>query len=468
MRPALRALLTLAPCLALAATAFAQGDTPVFPGAEGFGTTTPAGRGGQVYVVSDLGDSGTGTLRDCVEHRAPDPDYEGDARVCIFHTSGTITLESNLVVRKPYLTIAGQTAPSPGIFLQGKTLVVANTHDVLIQHLAMGPGDDDPDNFDADSLKVTGQADRVVLDHVSAYFSVDETVSFFPGGLNNPESPKDVTISNSIVAYALNRSIHRTDDTHSKSLLVGPLSENITVRRCLIAHGNNRNPRVTGALHCEVLNNLVYNRGVRGLEIEDGRDEYGNPTVHLAVVGNSFWTGQDTGMQPPIIVAEETTQGSTVYLHDNSEDGVLPDDAWDELTVAMADETLEPRIRVEVESYDWGSGAEILVNDAVADAVIATAGSHSGFRGEIDEELMGQVGRAVAGEGTPGNIVNCMNPNGTRRCDNNMGGWPDYPAVVRVLELPPDPDGDAGNGYTNLEVWLHCHARLVEGLECED
>lgn len=120
---------------------------PVLPNAAGFGVETPAGRGGKVYKVTNLKDSGEGSLRACVNASGP--------RVCIFEVSGTIRMGGDLSIKNPNITIAGQTAPSPGILLRGGALRIS-TSDVLVQHLRVRPGDDpegqNPENRDA--LKV--------------------------------------------------------------------------------------------------------------------------------------------------------------------------------------------------------------------------------------------------------------------------------------------------------------------------
>jgi len=105
---------------------------PVVPGLKGFGANTRAGRGGAVYRVTNLAAKGAGSLRACIDAVGP--------RTCIFEVSGTIALTSNLVVRNPYLTIAGQTAPSPGILVRGGAIVIV-AHDVLLQHVHVRAGD---------------------------------------------------------------------------------------------------------------------------------------------------------------------------------------------------------------------------------------------------------------------------------------------------------------------------------------
>jgi hypothetical protein len=126
---------------------------PVFPGAEGFGTTTGAGRGGEVRLVTTLANDGPGSFREAVQMSGP--------RVVVFEVGGVIALLNNIRVTEPYLTIAGQTAPDPGITLIGGGLVVS-THDVLVQHLRSRPGDRDegvePEN--RDGIAVVGYSPR--------------------------------------------------------------------------------------------------------------------------------------------------------------------------------------------------------------------------------------------------------------------------------------------------------------------
>src|SRR5690606_26207994 len=108
------------------------------PGAVGFGTNTPAGRGGSVYRVTNLNNSGSGSLRYGLESVT-------GPRVIIFDVSGVIDLQSDLVIRDDSVgdygnvTVAGQTAPYPGITLKGGGIDI-RSHDVLIQHIAIRPG----------------------------------------------------------------------------------------------------------------------------------------------------------------------------------------------------------------------------------------------------------------------------------------------------------------------------------------
>src|SRR5215813_2417660 len=148
----LLALLALAsPIGALAA------DLPAFPGAEGFGANTPGGRGGKVIFVTNLNDSGAGSFRAACEAEGP--------RIVIFRVSGLITLNSPIVVKNAFLTVAGQSAPGEGICLRNASFVIA-THDVVVRYLRSRLGDQS--GQEADSITLAGGAQNVILDHCSA------------------------------------------------------------------------------------------------------------------------------------------------------------------------------------------------------------------------------------------------------------------------------------------------------------
>src|SRR3989339_986044 len=195
-------------------TRVAGADTnlPILPDARGFGIYTAAGSGrhqaspnSKIYKVINLNASGTGSLKACVDASGP--------RVCVFETSGVIKILSDLKISNPYITIAGQTAPNPGIMIRGAALTVA-THDVLVQHIRVRSGDaaDGPDKSNRDSLKIvnnTGNAYdtyNVIIDHCSFSWSVDEAVSIWH------ENLRDVSFLNSIVSEALYLAGHPEND----------------------------------------------------------------------------------------------------------------------------------------------------------------------------------------------------------------------------------------------------------------
>jgi pectate lyase len=260
-----------------------QTGLPVFPGAEGFGTRTPAGRGGKVIEVTSLADDGPGTLRAAINDPAP--------RIIVFRVGGTIELSGELAVSHPFVTVAGQTAPGGGICVKNAGIGIF-THDVLIQHIRVRPGNEgrgEPDNNDAVSIlgrhgNVAG-AYNVVLDHISASWGEDETVSTWYGA-------HDITISWCIISEALNRSRHRKR-THSAGLLVGDGSEHVSVHHCLLAHNDFRNPLFSSGGTHDFVNNVIYNWGAIPAEIFDQ-----DSNSFLNLVGNTFRPGPSTQLGP--------------------------------------------------------------------------------------------------------------------------------------------------------------------------
>jgi hypothetical protein len=427
------------------------GGVKAFPTAIGFGAKSVGGRGGVVYKVTNLNDAGSGSLRACAEASEP--------RVCVFEVSGTIDLASIIKIKSPYLTIAGQTAPSPGVFVRYNDIEIAGTHDVVIQHIAVGPGDyhattGAPLFSDADGISVRGPSHSVILDHVSIFFGIDQVGSIY---LSAAGAPKDVTIQSSIAAYPLHDSIHFEGVPHAKGILVGPGSERISLIGNIIAHSIDRNPKLTGVIEGEVLNNVIYNWGNDALEFEQGKDafgidvpdEYKNVPVTGAGVGNVFSSGANQA-SGPISIGATTTLTSSVHLADNSLNGAVPGDPWSSAIVKLtqgATVTQSP-------SFSWGSGAPVLPSAQTLASVLATAGAHPAKRHAMNQRVVDEVVTKS------GQVIDCVKPT---TCANSFGGWPVYPSLTQPLQVPPNPGGDDDkDGYTNLEEWLHEFSAAVE------
>src|SRR5262245_30145791 len=276
--------ISIAVAAALAAAAAQQAHAlPVIPGAAGYGTDTPAGRGGAVYRVTNLLESGAGSMKACIDANGP--------RTCIFEVSGVIKLTEDMTIRNGKLTIAGQTAPSPGIMIRGGAFKV-HTSDVLIQHLRFRIGDDPvgPDPSNRDSLKIEGAegapVKNIVIDHCSFSWSIDEVASVW--------GPHDnITFSNNIFSEPLHDSIHPTDDgtaleKHGYGVLLGTSDTGgrVTMVGNLLAHMVERNPLVRSR-ELVFVNNLVYDRTNSDVDLQstDAR------STLTSLVGNEFIKG---------------------------------------------------------------------------------------------------------------------------------------------------------------------------------
>ena len=149
-----------------------------FPTAEGFGANAVGGRGGRVIEVTNLNDSGPGSLRACAEATGP--------RICVFRIGGTIALNSPISINGPnsYLTMAAQTAPGDGIQLKNWYVTIGSgAHDVIIRHLRFREGTDHtPQNINNDCggfvlYGPNGGVSNVVLDHVSVEWVCDDSLN---------------------------------------------------------------------------------------------------------------------------------------------------------------------------------------------------------------------------------------------------------------------------------------------------
>lgn len=416
-------LLTICPCVGNSdsAAAVAETELPVFPGAEGFGTRTPAGRGGNILIVSNLNDSGPGSLREAINTSGP--------RIIVFEVGGSIRLVSDLIVREPFLTLAGQSSPSPGITLIGAGLSV-QTHNVLVQHLRVRVGDLDPGPPPSarDAVNIIGpDAHNVVIDHVSASWAIDENVSTW-GGVNN------VTISNCLISEGLSWSRHESGP-HSKGLLIGDGTRNVTISGNLFAHNADRNPLIKGGSSAVIVNNLMYNPGLdKFVELVD---DYSAGHITASIVGNVFISGPDTPAHAALCKIHRTTSpGTGVYMLDNIYAG--------QKVRNLA--TFDPQLAA---PPVWDGRLGPLSSMEVETRTIGRAGARPIDRDQVDLRTVAEV------QMRNGRIINSQ---------QEVGAWPVQPAVVRPFILPADPHGDPdGNGYSRIEEILHWMATALQG-----
>src|SRR5687768_3951691 len=224
-----------------------QAKIPAFPGAEGGGMYSFGGRGGKVFVVTSLEDSGPGTLREACEAGGP--------RVVVFNVAGIIRLKDKIRVRAPYITINGATAPGDGVCVAGNTFEL-ETHDVIVRHMRFRRGAMDPgDRNDSIGGNPVG---NVMVDHVSASWGLDENMSMYRHMYQPPEGGTplklptvNITIQNSIFSECLNTFNHSFGST------IG--GHNSTFVRNLWANNSGRNPSVGMDGDFTFINNVVFN-----------------------------------------------------------------------------------------------------------------------------------------------------------------------------------------------------------------
>ena len=284
-----------------------QTATREFPGAEGFGAFARGGRGGKVLFVTNLDDSGPGSLREALSARGP--------RTIVFRVGGVIELRKSLVIREPYVTVAGQTAPGDGICIRADssihadTLVLSGTHDVVLRYLRVqqGKGPQEPRPDDGGDCIAAYDSENFIIDHCSTHWGTDETVSV-TGAVDL------YTVQWCIIAEGLNY------ERHSMSTILS--GDRCTWHHNLFAHAGSRNPNFAGQPRCDFRNNVIYNWGHTSGQ--------GNFT-QLNYVGNFLRPGPSTVQKPLKFVASESVAlEDSLYLAGNVMDGSdeLTRDNW--------------------------------------------------------------------------------------------------------------------------------------------
>lgn len=410
---------------------------PAFPGAEGFGSTTPGGRGGRVLFVSNLLDAGPGSFRAACETDGP--------RIVIFRVSGTINLRRNITVRNPFLTVAGQTAPGDGICLRNATFGIA-THDVVVRHMRFRLGDES--RREADAFDILHGARDVVVDHCSASWSVDECLSL--SGNN-----ADITVQWCLIGEALNRSIH-AKGSHgygSLSRANGPVSWHHN----LWIHNNARNPRLGDNYGrgptfptFDVRNNVIYNYGGTASGLTQGR-------LTVNYVANYIRPGPNSRARTPITVG--TPSELQFFVRDNVFEG--HEDMTENNRRFFSAVDIGGSRQVEIVDLPFAAPAVQTVPASEAlELVLTNVGASLPNRDAVDTRLVEHV------RSRGGRIINSQ---------DEVGGWPELkssPAPVdtdadgmpdsweKAHGLNPqntaDANGDSDHdGYRNVEEFLN-------------
>ncbi|MFO7447694.1 MAG: hypothetical protein R6W90_15115 [Ignavibacteriaceae bacterium] len=423
-----------------------------FPGAEGYGKYTSGGRGGKVIEVTNLNDKGDGSFRNAVE--------QAGARIVVFRISGTIALESDLIIRNGDLTIAGQTAPGGGICIKNYQTIV-NAGNVIIRFLRFRLGDETKQ--EADALNIMNSK-NVIIDHCSVSWGIDEVFSFYDN--------ENTTMQWCIISEALNDSYHSKGE-HGYGGIWG--GKNATFHHNLLANNSSRNPRFNGSRTkytsdeelVDFRNNVIYNWGINSA--------YGGEGGSYNIAANYYKPGPATEEKVKSRIIEpwenkgrwyidgNYVAGSPEVTEDNWKGGVQGDFSEDDIKADKPFETMPVEYSNAEEAYE---------------DVLRYAGAILPVRDNADERIINDVmsGTVSAANG----IINSQ---------TQVGGWPE----LQSTEAPADTDHDgmpdnweqkrslniydssdankiAESGYTYIEEYLNELVKIkysdIKGCNC--
>jgi pectate lyase len=420
---------------------------PAFPGAEGFGAGAIGGRGGKVLFVTNLNDSGPGSLRQAVKADGP--------RTVIFRISGTIALISAIVITKPHITIAGQTAPGDGICLKNYALVISADH-VIVRYIRCRPGDDA--KAEGDSISISSGRD-IIVDHCSATWSVDETLSASSRGrLGN------VTVQWCIISESLNNSIHHKGPHGYGSLIRGSFGNGYTFHHNLYAHHHARLPRPGNYNNRSVdpkgfvldfRNNVIYNWAGHAAGYNADGSNGTNSITKMNFVGNYYKAGFNSKGN---LAFSENTTSARAWFSGNCMNGSYPDDPWSLVGFSK----FSPG---DMQAYKLSGPIPVpavKTDDAITAyrRVLAEAGAVLPKRDAVDIRIVDDVkngtGKIIDDEQQVGGWPELKSTKPPE--DSDKDGMPDDWEKQHGLDPGNPADGNADNnadGYTNLEEYLN-------------
>lgn len=406
-------------------------DIPAFPGAEGYGASTPGGRGGKVIAVTNLEASGPGSLRAACEAEGP--------RIVVFKVAGTI--DGDVEIRNDFITIAGQTAPGDGITIKGNLGIDAD--DVVVRYLRV--------RTDRDGDAIGGRYHKnIILDHLSASWSTDEVLSVY--------HCENVTIQWCLMSEACSGS-------HKFGGIWG--SNHGTHHHNLFAHNISRNPRfASGAGFNDFRNNVIYNwqhQSVYGGEAHQvGNDRFdffqGNLVANYYKPGPGTNAGVRGRILDPSTRDGEDDAGKW-WVEGNHVEGSPEVTADNWKGVAKQDDHFRLK-------EPWPA---MPIHEETAEEAYESVLDHVGcslpVRDAIDTRIIGEVRNGTATRGDDGFVETQEQAggwiemkSGSAAADSDGDGMPDEWEKSHGLDPDDGSDHKAdsdGDGYTNIEEYLN-------------
>jgi pectate lyase len=433
-----------------------------FPGAEGFGKYTIGGRGGAVFEVTNLNDSGPGSLRAAISASGP--------RTVVFRLSGTITLNSDLTIHNPYITIAGQTAPGDGICIRKYPLVV-DADQVIVRHLRVRLGDESGGESDAMSAR---WRKNIIIDHCSASWSQDETLSFY--------WCDSLTVQWCLITESLYNSNH-PKGAHGYGGIWG--GTNSTYHHNLLAHHSSRNPRfASGSGNTDHRNNVIYNWGFNSAYGGEAHDSsWASPLSTINIVANYYKPGPATKSGVLYRIVNPSTRNGLAdygfwHVNGNVVEG-YPNATADNWTYGVQGPSASDKGVIRSDAPFTYSAIGLQTAEQAYQSVLANVGATLPRRDSTDLRVLNDVVAGTAKYEGPGyRTVQGFPPSapttGIIDSQTDVGGWPSLNSTPAPLDTDHDgmPDdwetahglslSDPGDrntvgedGYTNLEKYLN-------------
>ncbi len=393
----------------------------IFPGATGFGTNTPAGRGGTIRKITNLNDSGPGSLSGEIQNNS----------TILFEVGGVINLENNLSISGNNITIAGESAPYPGITLTGKGVRISG-QDIFIRHIRVRPGLSRGNP--GDSVGHSKGAERVIWDHCSISWSTDEVMAWF--GVSNTSAdggvgPKDCSALQCIISEGLNNT------KHSAGPFIGNWVGPISLIGCIMAHNKFRNPGFKNGSSGIVSNCLIY--GAAKASPLGYSSFNGNSPVKLSYVGNVFRKSPETTATYWHYIGNDTSMaGSEIHQNDNILDGI-------DFIKSSGTKYLTNIAPI------WINDLVPLPSVDVYNSTLSQAGARPTEDNPTDDRLKNQI---IKGIGSSISTIELNEINSIQSSSRPLDGL-----------LPNNPLTIRSDGYTNLEHWLHEEALKLEGIQ---
>lgn len=456
-----------------------QASIVAFPGAEGGGAYSFGGRGGKVYVVTNLEDSGPGSFRYGCE--------QGGARFVVFNVSGIIQLKSPVSIRAPYITIEGQTAPGDGVCIAGESVWI-DTHDVVIRYMRFRRGQTNV--LRRDDALGGNPVGNIIIDHVSASWGLDENMSIYRhvydrNGAKQEKLPSvNITIQNSIFAEGLDTYNHAFGST------IG--GRNSTFMRNLWANNVARSPSVGMDGDFGFANNVIFNWWNRSADGGDNKSFYNfinnyykpgpitpldKPIGHRILKPESGRSPSTRNLYGKAYVSGNIVEGNDAVTKDNWNGGVQIEEQSDagKLTDSIRSDKPFPMAAVTIlsaqEAYGYvlaNAGATLPRRDPVDTRVVEEVRTGKIVYSENAQPPAGGqfIKRRLPADSYKKGIISDISQvggypvyKGTPYKDSDNDGIPDDWEKAHGLN-PHDPAdaaviGPKGGGYSNIELFLN-------------